>query len=131
MEEVETAIKLGIKSFADMGLSTNDAIWGLLTSLSSVVNGNLNEGEAEILYTAFIIFLELQYQNIKLFTTPTTTCLGLPWWFSGKESTCQHRRHGFNPWSGKIPHAKEELSTITIEPVLWSPGAAATEAWVP
>ena len=66
LEEVETAIKLGIKSFADMGLSTNDAIWGLLTSLSSVVNGNLNEGEAEILYTAFIIFLELQYQNIKL-----------------------------------------------------------------
>ena len=23
---------------------------------------------------------------------------GLPWWLSGKESTCQCRRHGFNPW---------------------------------
>ena len=23
---------------------------------------------------------------------------GLPWWFSGKESTCQCRRHGFDPW---------------------------------
>ena len=32
-------------------------------------------------------------------------CL-LPRWCSGKESTCQckrHRRHGFNPWVGKIP----------------------------
>ena len=31
---------------------------------------------------------------------------GLPWWLSGKESTCQrrrHKRHGFDPWMGKIP----------------------------
>ena len=28
---------------------------------------------------------------------------GLPWWLGGKESTCQCRRHGFNPWVGKIP----------------------------
>ena len=27
------------------------------------------------------------------------TCLsGLPWWLSGKESACQHRRSRFNPW---------------------------------
>ena len=26
-----------------------------------------------------------------------------PWWVSGKESTCQCRRHGFNPWVRKIP----------------------------
>ena len=24
---------------------------------------------------------------------------GLPWWANGKESTCQCRGHGFNPWS--------------------------------
>ena len=35
---------------------------------------------------------------------------GLPWWFSGKESTCQCRRHEFNSWSGKIPHSVEQLS---------------------
>ena len=34
---------------------------------------------------------------------------GLPWWLSGKESTCQCRRHRFNPWSGKIPHAVGQL----------------------
>ena len=28
---------------------------------------------------------------------------GLPRWFSGKESACQCKRHGFDPWSGKIP----------------------------
>ena len=26
----------------------------------------------------------------------------IPWWFSGKESTCQCRRCGFDPWVGKI-----------------------------
>ena len=34
-----------------------------------------------------------------------TRVLGLPCWLSGKESTCQWRRHRFNPWSGKAPHA--------------------------
>ena len=28
---------------------------------------------------------------------------GLPWWSSGWESTCQYRRHRYNPWSGRIP----------------------------
>ena len=27
---------------------------------------------------------------------------GLPGWLRGKESPCQHRRRGFNPWVGKI-----------------------------
>ena len=28
---------------------------------------------------------------------------GLPWWLSGKESSWQCRRHGFDPWVRKIP----------------------------
>ena len=28
---------------------------------------------------------------------------GLSWWFSGKESTCQCRRLGFEPWVREIP----------------------------
>ena len=50
---------------------------------------------------------------------------GLPWWRSGWESACQCRGHRFEPWSGKIPHAAEQLgpwATITepahVEPVL-------------
>ena len=30
-------------------------------------------------------------------------CRGLPWWLSDEEPICQGRRHGFNPWVGKIP----------------------------
>ena len=53
------------------------------------------------------------------------TVEGLPWWCSGWESACQCRGHGFEPWSGKIPHAAEQLgpwATIAeparLEPVL-------------
>ena len=57
----------------------------------------------------------------------------LPWWLSGKESTCQCRRHRFDPWSGEIPHATEQLSpwAATTEPVLTSPGAGTSEARAP
>ena len=34
----------------------------------------------------------------------------LPWWLRGKEPSCQCRTHGFDPWSGKIPLAVEQLS---------------------
>ena len=59
-------------------------------------------------------------------------CRGLPWWHSGWESTCQCRGHGFEPWSGKIPHATEQLSpcTTTTEPTCcnyWSPCATTPE----
>ena len=35
---------------------------------------------------------------------------GLSWWLSRKETTCRCRRHRFDPWSGKIPHAEKQLS---------------------
>ena len=77
---------------------------------------------------------------------------GLPWWRSGWESACQCRGHGFEPWSGKIPHATEQLGPcaaitepVRLEPVLhnkrgrdserpahrdeeWSPLAATRES---
>ena len=52
---------------------------------------------------------------------------GLPWWCSGWESACQCRGHGFKPWSGRIPHATEQVgpcATTTeparLEPVLYN-----------
>jgi len=39
---------------------------------------------------------------------------GLPWWLSGKESACQYRRRGFNPWVRKIPLEKEMASYSSI-----------------
>ena len=59
--------------------------------------------------------------------------IGLPWWLSGKESTCHCRRHKVDPWSGKIPRAVEQLSpcATTIESVLQSWGITTTEAHAP
>ena len=37
--------------------------------------------------------------NIVLLLKPK----GCPWWFSGKESACQCKRCGFDPWMGKTP----------------------------
>ena len=45
-----------------------------------------------------------------------------------KESAHQCRRPGFDPWSGKIPHATEQLSLCTT---LLSPETATTEAHTP
>ena len=46
-----------------------------------------------------------------------------------KEFTCQCGRHRFNPWSGKILHALEQLNLCTTmaEPVLQSPETATIE----
>ena len=65
--------------------------------------------------------------------TLTRTYGGLPWWLSGKESACQCSRHEFDLWSGKIPHAVEQLipCATATEPVLWSSGAATTESYMP
>ena len=41
----------------------------------------------------------------------------------------QCRRHGFDPWSGKIPHSGQQLNLLAMitEPVLWSLEAMTTE----
>ena len=46
--------------------------------------------------------------------------VGLPWRFSGLEFTRLCRGQGFRPWSGRIPHAVEQLSpgATSTDPVL-------------
>ena len=48
---------------------------------------------------------------------------GLLWWRSGWESACQCRGHGFEPWSGRISHAAEQLGpwVTTTEPAHLEP----------
>ena len=55
---------------------------------------------------------------------------GLSWGLSGKESACQCRRHGFDPWVWDDPtlHGASKPMTTTTEPVLSSLRAATTEA---
>ena len=42
--------------------------------------------------------------------------IGLPWWLSGKESACQCRKHGFNPWLKKIPWRRKWQPTVAFLP---------------
>ena len=42
--------------------------------------------------------------------------LGLPWWFRGKESACQRRRPGFDPWVGTIPWRRKWQPTPVFLP---------------
>ena len=41
---------------------------------------------------------------------------GLPLWLSGKESSCQRRRHVFDPWVGKIPWRRKWQSPPVFLP---------------
>ena len=37
-----------------------------------------------------------------------------PWWFSGKESSCQCRRPKFDPWARKIPRRKWQPTPVFL-----------------
>ena len=41
---------------------------------------------------------------------------GLPWWLRQSSICLQCRRPGFNPWVGKIPWRREQLSTTVFWP---------------
>ena len=42
--------------------------------------------------------------------------MGLPWWLSGRESSCQWRRHKFDPWVRKIPWRRKWQATPVFLP---------------
>ena len=42
--------------------------------------------------------------------------LSPPGWLSGKEPTCQCKRHGFDPWVGKIPWRRKWQPTLVFLP---------------
>ena len=65
------------------------------------------------------------FRNAKIYNKKVLSKL-YPWDFPGMVSTYQCRRHGFDPWPVRIPHAVELLSlcATTNEPVLWSPRVA-------
>ena len=72
-------------------------------------------------YVLFLIYWALG--NIKLllsllfplfYSYYFMVCMGLPWWLSGKESTCQCRRQRFNPWVGKISWRRKWQPTLVF-----------------
>ena len=77
--------------------------------------------------------MRLMSQSCLFLYTIRINVTGLPWWLSGKESSCQCRRHRCSPWPGKTPHATGQLSpwATTTELVLSSPGATTSDAHSP
>ena len=53
---------------------------------------------------------------IRLSDWTTMSLRGLLWWLSGKDSTCQCRRHGFKPWVRKIPWRRKWQPTSVFLP---------------
>ena len=64
-----------------------------------------------------VIFREINKKTTQGDTLKNTTDKskwGLPWWLSGKESVCQCRRCGFDPWVGKMHGRRDRLPTPEI-----------------
>ena len=98
---------------------------GFLVSLLGSKRWLLNVSLRTVLSMGKCWLAEKCHLNLTTFYRMWLKLSGLPWWRSGWESACQCRGHGFEPWSGKIPHAAERLgpwATITeparLEPVL-------------
>ena len=56
--------------------------------------------------TVFFFINSLAFSTYRYMLSYIILCIhywGHPWWLSDKESACQCRRHGFDPWIGKIP----------------------------
>ena len=48
--------------------------------------------------------------------SPSYTTKWLPWWLISKESACQCRRQGFDPWVGKISWRRKQQPTPIFLP---------------
>ena len=62
--------------------------------------------------------LKFDYRKLSILFLPVSLyhLNRLPWWLSGKEPTCQCRRHGFDPWVGKIPWRRKWQPTPVFLP---------------
>ena len=64
--------------------------------------------------SSFSFFHRMVQESLNETFWPTPIFSRLPWWLSSKESACQDRRHGFNPWVRKIPPEKEMATHSSI-----------------
>ena len=54
--------------------------------------------------------------RLKWLSRHALSFMGLPWWLSGKESSCQNKRCRFDPWVGKIPWRRRWQPTPVFLP---------------
>ena len=81
---------------------------------SSGIRGDFNWGSASL--------IESQLKRVLAAPSDSKTRTGVSLVAQWIKSAYQCRGHGFDPWSGKISLAAEQLSLrfTTIEPELWS-----------
>ena len=56
---------------------------------------------------------QISMQHVLSFTQES---MGLPWWLISKESACQCRRLGFDPWVEKMPWRRKQQPTPVFLP---------------
>ena len=62
------------------------------------------------------LYLFPLHHSCPLFVISILIKRGLPWWLSGKESSCQCRWCRFDPWFGKMPWKKKWQPTPVFLP---------------
>ena len=93
-------------------------------SLSRIGEGNGNPLQCSCLenprdggaWWAAVYGVAQSRTRLKLLSSSSNPIVGLPWWLSGKESTCQCRGCGFYPWVGKIPWRRKWQHTPVFLP---------------
>ena len=62
---------------------------------------------------------------------PSNHSNGLPWWLRSEDSTCQYRRHRFNPWVRKIPWRRKWQPSILAWKIPWTEKPVGYSPWDP
>ena len=75
-----------------------------------------SEGKENPYYPAVTSHFHFPSLRIYLFWKFLILYVGLPRWLSGKESACQHKRHGSHPWVEMIPWRRKWQPTPAFLP---------------
>ena len=96
---------------------------GVLHAKGNSQKAHLVKMQKASIYKGSFTMMNVYTTNLLLYCFFSIKETGLPWWRSGWESACQCRGHGFKPWSGRIPHAAEQLGpwATTAEPARLEP----------
>ena len=78
-----------------------------IVSTQKMCSGILSPGRLEFHLLIPLLIPTLSFRGPLSHLSFATPSKELPWWLSGKESTCQCRRCGFDPWLRKIPWKKK------------------------
>ena len=83
-------------------------LWAFRTQTSTLVHSDVQVIKSETFFNSSSLHLVWILSRKLERPDHTRASVRLPQWPSGKESASQYRRHGFDPWPGRIPHAMDQ-----------------------